>query len=250
MGAWGHGIRQDDLVCDVVAAFEDLLKAGQSVADATSAVQSRFAAAIEDADDGPLFWVALADAQWTYGALDAPILARVQEDFASGRSLSRWSEDPRALSRRKAALEKFIARIAEPNPRPRKPPRLVIRAPRFRPGDCLSIRLSNGQYAAALVLVADHSNPEYGKNLIGVLDYLSPQKPTLDVFRRRKWLVRSGHGWSKTELAWYMPVRFRAIKDRLDVVGQIEVLDSDPKDSDTYCGGWARLGEQVLTRGE
>jgi hypothetical protein len=43
----------------------------------------------------------------------------------------------------------------------------------------LSIRLSNGQYAAALVLAADHSNVEYGVNLIGVLDYLSLEKPTI-----------------------------------------------------------------------
>ena len=69
--------------------------------------------------------------------------------------------------------------------------------------------MSNGQYAAALVLVADHSNVEYGKNLIGVLDYLSPEKPTIEVFRERKWLVLTHHSWNnKTDIAWYQPVGF------------------------------------------
>src|SRR5207253_9134873 len=112
MGAWGHGIRQDDFVCDVIAAFEDLLKAGNNVGDATKAVKSKFSAQIEDGDDGPLFWISLADVQWTYGALELPVLQRVKEDFDSGRSLTPWTENRRGLSRRRAALEKFIDKIA------------------------------------------------------------------------------------------------------------------------------------------
>ena len=55
MGAWGEGIRQDDFVCDVIGIFEDLLKAGKSVADATKTVKSNFAPGMKDSDDGPLF---------------------------------------------------------------------------------------------------------------------------------------------------------------------------------------------------
>src|SRR3954470_17173310 len=108
MGAWGHGIRQDDFVCDVIAIFEDLLKAGKSVGDATKAVKSKFASEIKDTDDGPLFWIALADVQWTYGELEPQVLKHVQDDFDSDRGLDRWSEDQRGLSRRRAALEKFV----------------------------------------------------------------------------------------------------------------------------------------------
>ena len=53
MGAWGYGIRQDDLVCDVIGVFEDLLKAGKSVREAAEAVTSKFTAEIKDAEDGP-----------------------------------------------------------------------------------------------------------------------------------------------------------------------------------------------------
>jgi hypothetical protein len=250
MGAWGHGIRQDDFVCDVIGVFDDLLKAGKSAADATEAVKSKFAAEIKDTDDGPLFWIALADAQWTYGGLEPQILRRVQEDFDSGRGLDRWTDDERVLSRRRAAIGKFISKISELNRRPKKPPKVVVRAPKFAPGHCLSIRLESGQYAAALVLAADHSDVEYGKNLIVVLDYLAPEKPTMQVFRERKWLVRTHHSWhNEVDLAWYQPVGFRAAKDRIEIVGQVEILDSDPKDSNSYCG-WAGIGEQVVYQRE
>jgi len=245
MGAWGYGIRQDDFVLDVVGIFEDLLKAGHSVPDATKTVKARFAAETNDSDDGPLLWLALADVQWTYGELESEVLSRVQGDFDSGRSLDAWREDTRGLLRRRAALEKFISRIAVPNPRAKKPPKVVVRAPKFQPGDCLSIRVANSRYTAALVLSADHSTAEYGKNLVGVLDYLSPQKPPLEVFRTRKWLVRTRPGWSNAmDVAWYLPMGFRTAKDRLEVVGHVEILDSDPKDSNRYQG-WRGIGEQV-----
>lgn len=120
MGAWGYGVRQDDFVYDVIGVFEDLLKAGKSVREATEAVRSKFAAETNDADDGPLFWIALADVQWTYGELDPQILNRVKEDLDSGRSLAAWTEDRRGLSRRRVALEKFISKIGQSNPRPKK----------------------------------------------------------------------------------------------------------------------------------
>ena len=148
MGAWGYGIRQDDFVLDVIGVFEDLLKAGKSIRDATDAVRSKFATEMMDADDGPLFWIALADVQWTYGELEPQIRTRVKEDLEFGRSLAAWTEDQSGLSRRRAALEKFISKIAQSNPRPRKLPNVVVRAPKFRPGDCLSIRLQNGECAA------------------------------------------------------------------------------------------------------
>ena len=250
MGSWGHGIRQDDFVVDVIGAFDDLLKGGKSVADATKVVMSKFAAEIKDTDDGPLFWIALADAQWTYGELEPQVLKHVQEDFDCGRGLDRWIDDERVLSRRRAALGKFIIKIAEPNPRPKKPPKIVVRPPKFRPGDCLSIRLGNGQYAAALVLKADHSNAEYGKNLIGVLDYLSPEQPTTEVFRNRKWLLRTHHSWNgQMDIAWYQPLGFRAVKERIEIVGQVDILASDPKDSNSYCG-WSGIGEQAVYQRE
>jgi hypothetical protein len=213
-------------------------------------VKSKFTFGIKDADDGPLFWIALADMQWTYGDVEPQILTRVKEDFDSGRSMARWTEDQRGLAARRAALEKFIRKIGQPNRRPKKPPKIMVRAPKFRPGDCLSIRLSNGQYGAALVLAADHSNVEQGKNLVGVLDYLSPEKPSMEVFRQRNWLVLGQqNSGSMIDVAWYFHLGFLAVKNRLEIVGQIEILGLDPTDSTIYRR-WTGIGEQAIHRRE
>src|SRR5687767_14549276 len=243
MGAWGSGIRQDDFVCDVIGAFEDALKAGKNVADATKHVRKQFSSELDE-DDEPLFWIALAE--WTFGEVEAHVLKRVKSDFDTGRSLVACEEDQRGLSRRRKALENFIRKIESPNPRRRKPPKIVVRAPKFRIGDCLSITLANGQFGAALVLAADHTQVEYGQNLIGILDYLSSQKPPMNVFQQRKWLIRNHHDWNnEIDVAWYGDVGFRAATKRLEVIGQVEVRPSDPKDSNSYCG-WSTIGEQVI----
>lgn len=249
MGAWGYGIRQDDMVLDVIGVFEDALKNGSTVAEATAAVRAKFSSVLGDEDDGPLVWIALADAQWTCGALDPDVLEHVQTDYRSGRGLSRWEEDPRGLSRRRAALEKFIAKIQAANPRPKKA-RTIVRAPPYQPGDCLSLRQGNGEYAAALVLAADDSNAELGMNLIALLDYLSPQPPSLDVFRRRTWLVLSHHHFDQhMDIAWYLPPGYRTAKPAIEVVGQVEILPSDPKASDSYRR-WSGIGEQAVLQRE
>lgn len=245
MGAWGAGIRQDDLVCDVIGEFEDLLKSGKDLEGATKAVKAKFAAAMQDSrDDGPLVWIALADMQWTYGGLEPQVLKRVKADFNSGRSLAAWAEDPRGLSRRRAVLQKFITTIEQPKRQPKRLPKAVVRAPKFQPGDCLSIKLPNDQYGAALVLAAEHSIPELGKNLVGVLDYFARQKPATEIFRQRKWLtLNKKKGFSSgIDIAWYYDIGFRAIAKRLEVVGRVEITASDPKDSNIYRR-WTGIGE-------
>ena len=249
MGAWGYGIRQDDFVLDVIGTFEDLLKSGKSVREATETVRSQFAAASDDPVDGPLLLIAIADVQWTYGQADPQIVQRVKEDLGSGLSLAIWTDDPRGLVRRRAALEQFISKIEQSNPRPRKLPKTTVRAPMFPAGTCLSIQLPNGQYAAALVLAADHAHVEHGRNLVGVLDYVSAEKPPLEVFRSRKWLVVGGQGGQNDpDLAWYYHTGFRAVKARLAIVGEIDILESDPTDSNVYRR-WTGIGERGLQQG-
>jgi hypothetical protein len=51
------------------------------------------------------------------------------------------------------------------------------------------------------------------------------------------------------DVAWYQPVGFRAAKDRLEVIGHVGILDSDPKDSNIYRG-WRGIGEQVMYQRE
>jgi hypothetical protein len=250
MGTWGYGLRSDDFVSDVLGVFEDLLKSGHSIADASNAVRAKFRSSLEDFDEGLQFWLALADMQRTYGRVDADVLTRVKSDLATGRGLERWQDRPKDLAKRKKVLEALVHKIETPNPRPKRIPKVVVRPPKFQPGDCLSICLSNGQYGAALVLATDHSNPEYGKDLVGVLDYLATDKPALDVFEGRKWFYRNHHHWKNNrDLGWYLSGGFRTIKNSIEVVGHIDILESDTTECSCYCY-WGHLGEQVVLQHE
>lgn len=247
MSAWGCGIRQDDFVCDIVDAFKDCLKDGMSPPDASKAIYEAFADAIDDVDDGPLFWIALADMQWSYGDLDPLVFERVSEVINSGIDLKRWG-DPSSndYKKRKAVLLEFLDKISNPNTKPARPPKRISRSAKFKPGDCLSITLENGQFGAGIVLAIDESNREYPSDLVAVLDYLAYEPPSKSDFVKRNWLVLNHHSWrNKKDVCWYVSTGFKKMKPRLEVITNIPILPSDPASSRSY-GGWNFLGQQIL----
>jgi hypothetical protein len=251
MGSWGLGIKQDDLVCDVIGLLDEYLKDGASIEGATQSVLDQFAESLEDIDESPLVWIAIAEAQWTYGELDKKVLLQVKDDLAKDRGLEVWRETSESVYRKRhQVLVRFIERISTPNTKPKKRPKRVVRAPKFGTGDCLAVKLSNGQYGAAIVLVADHSNQEYGKNLIAVLDYISMDPPSLKVFKKRRWLKLTHHNWDgRLDCSWYLPIGFRNEKDRFEIVGNTKLNRRDPKES-TYYASWKTLGEGIIHQRE
>jgi len=245
MGAWGVGILQDDTVSDVVGFVKDRIKSGESVAIATDSALAHFSELEDDKNDAPLLWLALAHVQWTYGSLEDRILERVREDLQLGNSLGLWNDDAKALAKRKEALNKFFNKIAVPNQKPSALPRLVVRKAPFKAGDCLSILLDDGRYTAALVLKADNTNPEYGKNLVASLDYLEAEPPYLEFFELRRWLVKAHGNWkNEQDISWYQTARFKEASKRISVRGYVEVRPSDPSDSRFYSA-WNNLGTQI-----
>lgn len=251
MGTWGVGIRQDDFVCDIEGAFREHLKDGKSVSDATKSIQEQFADALDDSDDGPLFWIALADMQWTFGDLDPLVLQRVSEIIECDTGMERWGDPTDKLYKQRiTALTKFHKKISQPNAKPSRPPRRINRKPKFTAGDCLSVMLENGQYGAAIVLATDSSNPEHPTDLVAELDYLSDLQPTIEVFIKRNWLKLTHHNWNgRINVLWYHSAGFRKMRPRLTVVDNIPILEDDPKQSSSYSG-WHLLGQQVLSQHE
>lgn len=247
MGTWGFKIDQDDFVCDVMVDFENRLKSLPNLEAVSQAILEEYAAFQDDPDEGPLFWIALAHIQWKYGWLQPPVLDRVRGDILSGAGLDRWAEaGENDLASRKKELDAFLKKISQPNPKPARLPKIVIRKPIYQAGDCLAIKLINGQYGAAIVTVSDHTNPEHGQNLIAVLDYLSDIKPTRKDFEKRNWLILSHHSWNnKMDAAWYTSFQYRKYKDRFEVICQIPILEADPQESREWAG-WGYLGNTVI----
>lgn len=246
MGTWSSSITGDDTVADIVGFFKDQLKNGASIEVASAATVSKFSELEEDKDEGPLLWLALAHAQWKYGVVESSVLDHVRHDIANDHGLERREENPKALAQRKAVLAKFLIQIEATNPKPSAPPKLIVRKARFKEGDCLAVVLPDGRYTAALVLRADDSNPEYGKNLIACLDYLEPSTPDMEVFKQKKWLKMQHGKWNgQTDICWYSADRFKQDSRRIQVVGSIRLGWFLPKDDGLHTS-WSNLGTQVL----
>ena len=246
MGAWGSGILQDDTTADIVGFMKDRLKAGSTLMAASAAARSHFGETQRDEDEAPLLWLALAEVQWKYGAVEPAVLARVRADIDGGAGLERWRDDAKALKARQSALAKFVAKIASANPKPSALPRIIVRKAPFEAGDCLSVLLPDGRFTAALVLRADDSNPEYGRNLVVGLDYLDTVPPELAAFERRQWLTLSHGRWNgKMDMRWCLPVKFRAMARRLERIGSIKLRRGDPTEC-SISSAWTNVGVQIL----
>lgn len=246
MGTWGTSITSDDTVADVVDYVVGRMKGGDSLLVACTDAERNFKAELNDPDDGPLVWLALAHVQWKYGSVAPPVLERVRSDVLNGHGLDRWREDSKLLAQRRAALERFLAKIESPNPKPSALPKAITRLAPFAEGDCLSVLTAEGTYTAAIVLKVNNSRPEYGTNLVGSLDYLSETPPAPEIFEQRRWLHKNHGNWKgEPDLAWYGPHGAKTERKRFAVVSSTKLRFRDPSSAPSHAS-WRQLGEQIL----
>jgi hypothetical protein len=258
MGAWGYEILEDDIALDVHADYLRYFNVGKPHDEILRLIVTGSADLLADDDDATVIWLAIARAQWDCGGLAPEVIAKVETIVREEIDLKRWTAlgKPQPVQRRRA-LDKFLEKLRTPNPRPRKPRKAVKRKPIFATGDCLSIRLSDGDYGAAIVLDCPPERQRidgetYGKNFIGVLRYKGNTKPSIQEFERRDWLYLTHHAWfnhpRKRQLHVFcvLALRFRAVKDKFEVVGITKIRETDPKYSlYSPITGW-HFAEQIV----
>ena len=142
MGTSGVALFDDDTACDVRDHFVHFLATAGDAAEATRSLLETWAVAIEDVDDGPVFWLALAATQWKYGCLVPDVRSRAIEVIDSGADLARW-QGSADQKRRQTVLRELRERLLSPQPRPRRPRRR-------KPIEVPSVRVAspNGRAAA------------------------------------------------------------------------------------------------------
>ncbi len=236
MGVWGTGILSDDTVRDIYDSYIDRFNRGDTAENIRLQLLKSYASSLKDTDEGPLVWLAIAKAQWDCGQLEAEVVAKVQEVVRDGLGLARWAEQgQRLLERRKAALQQFLAKLQSVNSRPRKPRKAIKRKPLFKPGDCLAARIADDLWGAVLVLrhEAESDDPyteTYGTNLVAALKYRGSNPPSLDEFEKREWLLLNHHKWRNEMVVYFVSaLRSRDVKDRLVIIGNIPLRESDPQ---------------------
>ncbi len=251
MGASGYGILDDDGPADIYEEFLERFDRGEAPESIREALVEGNEEFLSDPVDGHLFWFGLAEAQWRCGVLQDDVLDRVREIIASGIDLKLW--ESLDSEKRRKVLDKFLKKLSVPRAKPRRPKKARKRrtVPAiYRPGDCLALRLSDGRYAAAVVIgVAESDEEEDGSNLLGLVRYLDPVPPALEVFERRDWLRLTHHAYDgRLAQAWCPARAHKAQADAITRVGRIDLGPSDPQPGTlmvAYSTTW-NLGEQMI----
>jgi len=236
MGTWGFNVLDNDTACDVHAEYIRLFNLNMTHAEIVAELFQLYAADLADEDSSPMVWLAMARAQWDCGAMEPRMLDRAREIIETGKMSNGWAQEgPQELARHREAMATFLAKLQTPNPRPRKPRRAIQRKPVFQPGDCLAIRLSDGDYGAALVL---ENPPEevqpgedtHGINLIALMDYKGAEKPGIEIFEQRRWIWLTRPYWKEERSVYNVFCQgFKSEKERFDVVAKIPLRPDDPR---------------------
>lgn len=173
MGAWGPALFSDDVACDVRDDYGELITDGLDDAEATPQMLANWAGQLQDHDDGPVIWLALAVTQSKLGRLDPDIAAQALEILNAGADLDRWAEaGPKMQARRRAALDEARAQLTGP-----QPPRRLLRHPTttLLARDVLACRTREG-HTILLRVTRIHR----GVPVVRLLWYAGAEIPPLD----------------------------------------------------------------------
>lgn len=112
MGAHGVEVFDDDVALDVQATFEEALEEGASVRAATKRVLDEYEDALDDPDDGPIIWLALATLHLEQGAVQPRVRREALAVIAAGSDLARWEDaGEEVATERRQVLAALKARL-------------------------------------------------------------------------------------------------------------------------------------------
>jgi hypothetical protein len=177
MGTWGPALYSDDLAADLKSELRDLVGLGLPIEAVVQSLETEYYHSVSDPDEGPVFWLAVADAAWHLGRPHEGATQEALRIIDAGTDLARW-EDPRDRTKRAAVLETVRERLERPAPAPKRVPRPDIRFNICMVGELLAYKLQSG--ALTLFRVIGHTTDKGGRHAV-----CEPLDWTGDVVPRR-----------------------------------------------------------------
>lgn len=250
MGTWGFGILKDDVARDIFDRYIDFYDGGLAAAECLRRTIREFKSCFDNADEAPLAWFAVAQAQWTCGELGVRVLQRVRRIAETGAGMDLWDEvGPKNAQKRRAAIGAFVKKLESPSRNPRVRRGIKRREPCLPVGACLAIERSDGRFGAAIVTAHPREGggafrETYGDMIVAMLKYQRIAPPTLGFFEQRRWrrrrnIARVGSPW-EIDRFHLLAMGFVRVKKRIRIVGTTRIRAMDPRESDTY-GYWEAL---------
>ena len=126
MGAWSSNLYGNDTTCDVRDTYLGLLEKQSSNQDAYDKTLEICNDYMNDQDETPLFWFALAETQWKVGRLMPEIKAKALEWIDKDGGLQLWEESPKGSTGWKKTLEKLRTKLETEQPKEKRFRKRVI----------------------------------------------------------------------------------------------------------------------------
>jgi hypothetical protein len=188
MGVWGTAVFSDDTACDVRDSYIELVGDSLSGPEATKRLLSEWSQSLEDPDEAPVFWLALASTQWKCGRLEPHVLQQALNVIDGGSDLARWDAGSRDHKKRKAVLEKLRAQLISPHPPEKRIPRRFRDWNSWAVGDLIAYRLLSGRFIIWRV-IGHHTDRGGTSPVCELLDWVGADVPSrlrLRLLRIRK----------------------------------------------------------------
>lgn len=166
---------------------------------------------IEDVEDGPLFWFALADVQWKYGRLLSEVKEKALKYIASGDDLERWKENKKQYEKRKQELRELEVRLNSHQPPEKKITKLTIKKAVWEVGDVLLYQIHNGELKGnedvkkskwynkyVLLRVVGITKTNIGslprkysheQNVVKIYNWVGEKEPNLEILNKLSFIV-------------------------------------------------------------
>jgi hypothetical protein len=175
MGAWGYKIYEDDDADDARHSYKALLTKGIDGTAATDQFLKDWKESLEDSDDGPTIWFALADTQWKLGRLEKRVRDKAIEIIKDGSSLDRWREGgEKMVAKRQKVLDDLKEQLLSPQPERKKiKVKLPSKIATWTAGELFSYRLKSGKL---VVLCLENIHEDHHARL-SALDWIGDEVP-------------------------------------------------------------------------
>jgi hypothetical protein len=87
MGTWGVALFSDDLAADLRGDFRELIGEGLTATQAVDKLIDEYSASLDDEDEMPVFWLAIAAVQWQLGRVEERTKQNALQVIDEGRDL-------------------------------------------------------------------------------------------------------------------------------------------------------------------
>jgi hypothetical protein len=155
--------------------YRELVGDGLSGPEATDELTRQWGDLLDDPDESPVFWLALASTQWKAGRLEPRVLANALAVMDSGSDLRRWQHDEKLLATRTKVLGELRQQLESPQPAQKRIPKRFRDSTDWEVGEVIGYRLSSG--ALSLMRVIGYHGGVGGSPMFELLDWTGAQAP-------------------------------------------------------------------------